>query len=382
MIVPALALVAIYALATTVGPTSDTSTNDLYVYSVYADLLRHGQLPFHDFAFEYPPLALAPIALGGHPLPLALAMLACLLVTQWCCWRLAGRSAAWVVAISPLLTGALVRTHFDALSAALAAAALLAFARARPRWGFALLALGGMVKAWPLVLVPVAAVWLVARGDRRAAVHGVAVAAAICVVVLAPFAGGGLIDAVRFHRDRPVQIESTPASVLLVTGGSFVTGDPVRPDPYKSNGLAGGGAGAVEAVFGVALIVALAGAVALATRSPDVRRLALCCFLAVLAFVSLGKVLSPQYLVWLVPFAAVAWAWGARVPAALTLAATALTQLEFPSRYFDLVDRDGAAVAIVATRNALLVAAGVSLAAGLARSRRPAAAVTPAPARP
>jgi hypothetical protein len=238
MILPALALVAIYALATTVGPTSDTSVNDLYVYSVYADLLRDGQLPFHDFAFEYPPLALLPIALGGDPWRLALAMLACLLVTQWCCWRLAGTTAAWIVALSPLLTGAMVRTHFDALPAALAAGALLAFARERPRLAFGLLGVGGMVKAWPLLLVPVAAVWLAAaRGQRREAAIGIAIAAAVCALVLAPFAGQGLVDAVRFHADRPVQIESTPASVLFAVGGSVVTGDPcgrTRTSPTAS----------------------------------------------------------------------------------------------------------------------------------------------------
>ncbi|HEU4656219.1 MAG TPA: glycosyltransferase 87 family protein, partial [Capillimicrobium sp.] len=230
---PALALIAIYAVATTVGPTSDTTVNDLYVYSVYADLLRDGQLPFADFGFEYPPLAIAPIALGGGAWPLAVAMLACLLVAQWCCGRLAGPAAAWVVAISPLLTGAMVRTHFDALPAALAIGALLAFARERPRLGFALLAVGGMVKAWPLVLVPVAAAWLLGRGRRRAAWQGVALAAAICALVLVPVAllpGGadGLADAVRFHQDRPVQIESTPASVLFAVGDSYVTGHPVR----------------------------------------------------------------------------------------------------------------------------------------------------------
>lgn len=384
MIAPALALVAVYALATTVGPTSDTTVNDLYVYSVYADLLRDGLRPFADFGFEYPPLALAPIALGGGEhgeLLLALAMLACLLAAQWCCRRLAGPAAAWVVAVSPLLLGAAVRTHYDALPAALAIAALLALARERPRLGFALLGAGAMVKAWPLVLVPVALAWLAGRGQRRAAGQGVAVCAAVCAVVLAPFAvpaGGldGLRDAVRFHLDRPVQIESTPASVLFALGESHVTGHPVRPDPYKSNGLAGGPAAAVQALFALALVLALAGAAWLAARGRDAAHLARCCLLAVLAFVALGKVLSPQYMVWLVPFAAVVWAQGARLPAGLTLAAVAVTQLEFPARYFDLVAADPATIAIVAVRNALLVAAALSLAAGPARWRPRAAAAS------
>jgi hypothetical protein len=193
------------------------------------------------------------------------------------------------------------------------------------------------------------------------------VAAAVCVVCLAPFAGAGLVDAARFHLDRPVQIESTPATVLFALGGTYVTGYPVRPDPYKSNGLAGGAANAVDAVFTVALVVALIGCVVLAARGAD---LVLASLLALLAFVALGKVLSPQYLIWLAPFAAVAWTRGARAPAALVALAAIATQVEFPARYFDLVARDGAIVGVVAARNGLLLAAGITLAAGLARSTR------------
>lgn len=384
MIAPALALVAVYALATTVGPTSDATINDLYVYGVYADLLADGWRPYADFGFEYPPLALAPIALAGGEhgeLALAVAMLGCLLVAQWCCRRLAGPVAAWIVAVSPLLMGAMVRTHYDALAAAVAIAAVLALARDRPRLGLALLGAGAMVKAWPLVLVPVAVAWLAGRGQARAAAQGVVACAAVCGIVLAPFAladGGtaGLRDAVRFHLDRPVQIESTPASVLFAIGESHVTGHPVRPDPYKSNGLAGGPADAVQALFAALLVAALAGATVLAGRGRDAAWLVRCCLLAVLAFVALGKVLSPQYMVWLVPFAAVAWAQGARLAAGLTLAAVAATQLEFPARYVDLVAADPAAIAIVAARNGLLLAAALSLAAGSARSRPRAAAAS------
>jgi hypothetical protein len=385
MILRALALVAVYALATTVGPTSSTSINDLYVYSVYADAVHQGLRPFQDFGFEYPPLALYPIVLSdGDPWRLAIGMLGCLLVTQWCCERLAGPTAGWIMAATPLLVGAMVRTHFDALPAALAMAALLALAVGAGSGlplrrdlltpiGFFLLALGGMVKLWPLVIVPVAVVWLWARGQRSAAVLGVILTVVVSLLILAPFDRHGLRDAVRFHQDRPVQIESTPATVLYVLGRSYVTGDPIRPDVYKSNGLDGGAAHTVAVLFQLLQVAGVLGAAALAARGErDVRRLGLCAMLAVLAFVAFGKVLSPQYLVWLMPFAAVAWAWGARVPAALTLAAAVVTQLEFPSRYFHLLTGDGTTFAIVGVRNALLIAAGISLAAAVARSPSPA----------
>jgi hypothetical protein len=49
----------------------------------------------------------------------------------------------------------------------------------------------------------------------------------------------------------------------------------------------------------------------------------------------------------------------------------ALTQAWFPGRYFDLINRDGSAVAEVAARNVILLAVLASTAAGLARWLRP-----------
>jgi hypothetical protein len=109
----------------------------------------------------------------------------------------------------------------------------------------------------------------------------------------------------------------------------------------------------------------------LAARRPDPRDLVSCGFAALLAFVALGKVFSPQYVIWLAPFAALAWVWGRRAVALLTGAAIVLTHVEFPSRYFDLINERTDVIVIVAARNAVLLAALGVLLAGL---RRPAAA--------
>ncbi|MEA2128816.1 MAG: hypothetical protein QOJ85_1707, partial [Solirubrobacteraceae bacterium] len=83
---------------------------------------------------------------------------------------------------------------------------------------------------------------------------------------------------------------------------------------------------------------------------------------------------------WLAPFAALAWVWEQRAVAALTGAAIAHTHIEFPSRYFDLIDVKTNVILVVAARNALLLVALVLLLAALtrpaaaaARSRRRAA---------
>jgi hypothetical protein len=92
---------------------------------------------------------------------------------------------------------------------------------------------------------------------------------------------------------------------------------------------------------------------------------------AVAAFAVLGKVLSPQFLVWLVPLAALALSWRMHALAAASAAAIVLTLVEFPSRYFDLVDRQAFPLALVSLRNACLLAVLALSLRTLARSDAP-----------
>jgi MFS family permease len=133
---------------------------------------------------------------------------------------------------------------------------------------------------------------------------------------------------------------------------AFVVADEnVRPHAEAAaDALAAAG---LAAMLGV---VALLGAAA-ARRSADGRRLVLASLAAVAAFAALGKVLSPQYLLWLVPLGALAYAWRLHALAAAVALAAVLTQVEFPARYFDVVDREPFAIAVVALRNLVLLAA-------------------------
>lgn len=383
-----LALLAVFAIATTIGPFSDTTVNDLYVYQQYAILLHDGQLPYLDFGFEYPPLAALPLWLGGAfgrdpesiEWTFGVLMALCLLAGQQLAARLAGGGrdgliVAWLLVLTPVLIGASVRTHFDPLPIAITLAGLLALARERRDVGFVLLGVGTMTKLFPGLLAVVALAWLAGRGEWRAALRGGAIFAAVVVAISLPLAGAGYVDSFRFHLDRPVQIESTAASVLFALGGSDVTGTNLRPDRFKSNGLDGGHAEAVEALFAVLLVLALVAIVLLAARRRSARHMVLCGFAALLAFVTLGKVFSPQYVIWLAPFAALAWVWGRRTVALLVGVAIVLTHVEFPSRYFDLINEKTDVAVIVAARNVLLLVALGVLAASLVRRDRASALV-------
>jgi hypothetical protein len=178
---------------------------------------------------------------------------------------------------------------------------------------------------------------------------------------------------VRFHLDRPVQIESSTATVLEITGGSRVTGDPIQHDAFKSNGLAGGLAGPVLTLSTLALLAVAAALAVLVARRPSEDALLLAVLGVVIAFVALGKVLSPQYMCWLVPLAAVVAGRGWWMGPALVAAASLMTQLWFPGHYMDLVFQHPLPVVLVGVRNLTLLLALAATVRALARWPAPAA---------
>jgi hypothetical protein len=193
---------------------------------------------------------------------------------------------------------------------------------------------------------------------RREAWQGAAVCAAVIVALAGLSAAAspqGALDAVRYHLERPVQIESAPAMVLFALDGAGL-GEASATTSHRSDGLTHE---AGWAVGGAALALML-GALALATlaarRSPEPRTLVLASLAAVTAFAALGKVLSPQFLIWVLPLGALAFAWRMHALAAAVLVAALLTQLEFPAHYRDVVAREPLALLLVAARDLTLLA--------------------------
>ncbi len=379
-------------------PWSDISLNDLGVYRGYADAFLAGAAPYRDVFFEYPPLAAPVMALPGlagtgpDTYELAFTVVALFAATAILagCARLAARTggspglALLGVALFPLLAGAMLRTHYDVVAVALTVAALVALTAERPNVGFALIGLGAMTKVFPLIVAPMALAWLVGRGERRAALRAAATLGITMAVVALPallLSAGGVLDFVRFHLERPVLSESSPASVLWLL--EWLGAGPVADVPgYRSHGIGHRLDGIVVVGFTLAGLAVLAALARLAAASPGPRALVVACLGAVLAFAAFGKVLSPQFLVWVAPLFALALAWRLWALAAALGGATLLTLAFFPSRWPDLVDHEPLPIALLALRNvALLIAMGLTLrelardaGAGRATSR-----ATPAP---
>jgi len=326
-------------------------------YQAYGEGVVHGEVPYRDFHVEYPPGALPAFVLPaigspsehGYRSRFDLLMLMCGIGGIGAMAAALGALGAdpirllWALpfaGVTPLLLGPVVLTRYDFWPAALATAALAALCAGRDRLSFALLGVAASAKVYPVVLVPlfVAHVWR-RRGAREAGVAlgiGLLVTAAIFV----PFVGlapGGVWDSVRRQVTRPLQIESLGSAALIALHHLFGLGLRVETS-HGSQNLAGSLPSAVGAAGSA---VVLAGLAALwlwfARRPRSQETLVRISAAAVCVFVAFGKVLSPQYMIWLIPL--VPLVRGRRGLAAGGLLATALllTQLWFPKQYWNLV---------------------------------------------
>ena len=316
---------------------------DTTVYAHYAHLMKAGRVPYLNFKFEYPPLALPlfliPGWIAGHSWHVyerafELMMLACGLVTVGLgAWLLArervtpARLAAGVAlgALTPLLIGPVILSRFDLFPTMLTIAALAALATKRPRTAFFLLGLGVAAKAYPFVMVPIAAVYVWRNYSRREALIGLAWfvgVVAVCYIPFVAIAPHGVLWSLRDQGTRPLQIESAGASLWL--GAHQILG--LHLKLFFSASVM------TIVQWLVIVLVWVTFALGRATRE----RLVLSSAAAVCAFLFLGRVLSPQYLIWLVPLVMIAP--GRRGFAAVGLLALsmALTQIWFPQHFLQL----------------------------------------------
>jgi hypothetical protein len=349
---------------------------DIGVYERYGDAIVDGEIPYRDFGPEYPPLSLAvfvlPAAIVGagaaeveYGDAFELTMLACglaLVLVSAATLVSLGASplrlcvALGLVGATPLLLGSVILTRFDLWPALLTGAALLGFVRGRDRVGSGLLGAAVAAKLYPLALAPVALAFVWRRKGRREAVWCAAVIAAVVALCFAPFvalAPGGVVESLSKQFERPLQVESLPAAAVVALGVD------VEIDQSHGSQNIGGGIGEAAALGStVALVAALAWVWTAAVRArgdrEDLVRLSAA---AVVALVAFGKVLSPQFMIWLVPLVPLVGGRRGLPAAALFAVALGLTQVWFPGRYWDYaLGLDRGVAAVVLARDLVLVA--------------------------
>jgi hypothetical protein len=353
---------------------------DTPIYQRYGDAIANGKVPYRDFALEYPPAALPVFALPSllrardgdlinyeHWFEaemvvcgvLALAfMLSILLRLGAGSARLA--AALGFAALSPLLLGSIVLSRFDLWPAALTTGALAAVVAGRDRLGAGVLGLAAAAKLYPAALLPLALAWAWKRSGRREAAACLGAFALVVLACVLPFlvlAPHGLYDALTRQTSRPLQIESLGAGFLLVAHALGGLGITMRSG-HGSQNLVGGFPDALAAGQTVLQLAALLGIWVWFARGPAERERFLRGWAAaVCAFVALGKVLSPQFLVWLVPLVPLVRGRRGACAGGMLALALVLTQLWFPFHYWRLALQFGTRESwLVLARDLVLVA--------------------------
>lgn len=348
---------------------------DTPTYQRYGDaVVEGGAVPYRDFSLEYPPGALPVFVLPSlapaddyrtlfEVLMAAAGAVMVVLVVATLAAVGAGRrrlyAAAAFAGLAPLALGPVVLTRFDLWPAMLTVGTLAALVSGRDRLGFGILGLAATAKIYPLVLLPIALVYVGRRRGAREAGICLAVLVGVLVLVLVPFAvlsPDGLLDSFERQTGRPLQVESLGASILL---GANQLGwyAPTVVSSFGSQNLAGNLPDALATVQTVLQIAAvIATWLLFAVSRGQQEQLLAGVAAAIAAFVCLGKVLSPQFLIWLVPIVPLVAGGYGLAASGLLLAALVLTHLWFPSQYWDLVDLEGTPAWLLVWRNAVLLA--------------------------
>ena len=370
------------------GPNRPDGTGDVNLFDYFTWEMRHDDAsPYGEtLRMEYPPGAI-PIMMVPRYLRAAsyrTEFIAFMIVFDaiglWGLVRIARRTGSWWgagvwFALVPAL-GPVSYTRFDIV---VAVALVWATERALAgRWGWAgaLIGVGAAVKLVPAIALVV--LFFVAPKDRRRALLGGFGAVVGLAVLPFVFALPDLYKSViEYHTGRGIQAESIWGAGLLVA--HHVADYPVS---IVASHRAWDAQSAFTTMFktlsNLLSIGAIVGVTVLAvrTKAGDLARASLLVLGLFSVLVGVGRVYSPQYVIWLIALAAVAAALAPRVaaPAVAALAVTTvLAHLEFPIWFWDLLfyDKGGALEVLVARDVFTLVVGGLALWGWRALRREP-----------
>jgi hypothetical protein len=400
----ALLALGIVAMRSIMVATARLPNGDVAEYYSYALNFWTGHPIFTALPTEYPPLAILPFSftllppLSDYQSVFSWWAAAAVIVGYLGFLRFSDRRRALAYFLYLVIgsAGTLV-ARFDIFPALVTLAALWALQRRHYAGAYLLLALGVLLKLYPIFLLPLPLIaqWQALHTTARAAgLVGAAPAGALAdgqrrrvwssrqfvgclratlrspatwrvVEGAAIFLGAvglgfalafilnpsGALTEFTYASARPLQVESTPATFLWL--GTLV-GIPAHPDfSFVSLNYVGALDVALKPLSTLALA---AGCVWVYWRFARGRLTLAQAFLAVLCVVVVAnKIFSPQYLIWLTPFVAEVFGFDA-----LWLLICGLTTLIFPYLYgvrnpIQTVTYDVAFMPVVAIRNLLLL---------------------------
>ncbi len=361
----------------------NANITDLKIYYRYSLDFLNGEIPFLDFKMEYPPLALPAFNLphllsGGKSIgineyvglflventlfTLFAGMIICCILSQW---RPEGRPVLPLFTVFSLTVAALAPIlpwRYDMFPALLTILAFLCIIVDKPMvsgffWGLAVIA-----KLYPLVFLAVLGIYFFAKKDIRSLLYlglGVAVAS----IILIPFfisTPNWMSVFFSYHQQRGLQIESLASGLLLLMHSLGVSTVYIVFN-YGALHIVSTYSGMVLKCLPFIAVIAFCGVLSSGLcrfrqeqklkGAISHESLTAYCVMVLLVFIMTNKVFSPQYMVWLLPFAALL----KLRHSGLLLIICVLTIIIFPFKYRYIVNIHVLGVLLLNMRNLLVV---------------------------
>lgn len=355
-----------------------------------AERILEGALPYRDFPFEYPPLAalffLLPRLITDNYQTYSLLyhgeVLLFILTGLWMVFNIARRlgKAPWkllsVYTLAVLFIGPIIGEQFDIFPVVFTLLALYYFWSGKTKTSWVFLALGTMVKLYPAAIAPVFLLCYLRNRQYNQIWQGIISFGITCLVISSPFlftSPLSLVSLINYHAARGLQLESLYSALLLF-------GSKLGLTTVKLNFNAGSvnlesPAASFLAGFSTYLLIAALLIVywfiyrQFKPGKSQFSRLGAYVLLVILTLIIFSKILSPQYIIWLLPLLPllfVGWRYSIWMIFALT---GVLTYCIFPVGYLNLMALDTGMIIVLLIRDLLLILIAVLTAVSLLRMK-------------
>lgn len=342
-----------------------------------------GNVPYYNFSFEYPPLTLLAFLLPGlvfrEPLAYGLAfsfemfvydlLIMYFIMSISRLYDFSIKKALIIYSVVVITVGPILVVRYDIFPAMLTMAGLYAFIKKRPNLAWGAVTLGVMAKLYPMVLLPLFAIYHIVNKQYTTLLRGALVFIIVITAISLPWL---ILDApaygesFSYHFERGLHSESSYGSLLLV-GKLLGWTTSYEELSYGSwnivSTLADNIADISSYIVFVVLLIIYVGfawrlwkeksttSLTSSLRPNEAFLLGQFAFLAVLGFLLFNKVFSAQYIVWLIPLAIFIPSRYNYISLLLVCLASLLTQFVFPYTYIEFAANNPPQVVLMVIRN-------------------------------
>lgn len=298
------------------------------LYFRYAEAMVSGNMPYSGFDAEYPPFAMVLILLPRlisfspftYQIAFGLEVYFFLLAGVYWTYRIAEKYTAKpsrctdLFTIFSIILFDLALDRYDVFPMIMLLGSLYFFSEKKYNASWVMLALGTVTKLYPALIAPIYLIYFVANKQYGEAGKGIGICLLVGVLCMLPFFIADpetMLMFLTYHMDRGLQVEAPVSSFLMLLGNLGLV-DVSYVFNYGSDNIFGEIPDAVAKIMMPLMIVCILALytvyAARCSKNKDgdcIPGIVVASFATIMIFMLVNKVLSSQYLIWMIPFTAI-----------------------------------------------------------------------------